>query len=112
MPVKQEQGYIGRKLGTMHVVICHVDLDLRRVNIGIKAVDMRGEPPTERETPWCLAGNGGMDPSSSPYIVPNNSPQNPFPHSLLRTRQERPNSYAVDYTIVKQRRSSAEHSRL
>ena len=28
-----------------------------------------------------------MDPSSSPYIIPNNSPHNSFPHSLLRTRQ-------------------------
>ena len=24
-----------------------------------------------------------MDPYSSPYIIPNNSPHNPFPHSLL-----------------------------
>ena len=36
---------------------------------------------------WFLVGNGGMDPCSSPYIIPNNSPHNPFPHSLLRTRQ-------------------------
>ena len=28
-----------------------------------------------------------MDPYASPYIIPNNSPHNPFPHSLLRTRQ-------------------------
>ena len=28
-----------------------------------------------------------MDPYSSPYIIPNNIPHNPFPHSLLRTRQ-------------------------
>ena len=28
-----------------------------------------------------------MDPYSSPYIIPNNSPHNPFPHSLLSTRQ-------------------------
>ena len=28
-----------------------------------------------------------MDPYSSPYIIPQNSPQYPFPHSLLRTRQ-------------------------
>ena len=39
-------------------------------------------------TPWCLVGNGGMDPCSSPYIIiPSNRPQHPFPHSLLRTRQ-------------------------
>ena len=30
-----------------------------------------------------------MDPYSSPYIIPNNSPHNPFPHSLLRTRQSK-----------------------
>ena len=28
-----------------------------------------------------------MDPHSSPYIIPNNRFHNPFPHSLLRTRQ-------------------------
>ena len=28
-----------------------------------------------------------MDRYSCPYIIPNNSPHNPFPHSLLRTRQ-------------------------
>ena len=28
-----------------------------------------------------------MDPYSSPYITPNSSPHNPFPHTLLRTRQ-------------------------
>ena len=55
--------------------------------------------------PWCLVGNGGMDPYSSPDIIPkmgewipivvqiewdripNNSPNNPFPHSLLSTRE-------------------------
>ena len=36
---------------------------------------------------WCLAGNGGMDPCSSPYIIPSNNLHNPFPQSLLRTRQ-------------------------
>ena len=30
-----------------------------------------------------------MDPYSSRYEIPNNSPHNPFPHSLLRTRQLR-----------------------
>ena len=29
-----------------------------------------------------------MDPYSSPYIIPNHSPHNPFPHSLLRIRQK------------------------
>ena len=38
-------------------------------------------------TVWCLVGNGGLDPYSSPYIIPNNSLHNPFPHSLLRTGQ-------------------------
>ena len=28
-----------------------------------------------------------MDPYSSPYIIPNNSPHDPFPHSPLRTTQ-------------------------
>ena len=28
-----------------------------------------------------------MDPYSSPYIIPNNSHYNPFPHSLLSTRE-------------------------
>ena len=28
-----------------------------------------------------------MEPYSSPYIFPDNSLHNPFPHSLLRTRQ-------------------------
>ena len=28
-----------------------------------------------------------MDPDSSPYIIPNNNPYNPFPHSLLSTRE-------------------------
>ena len=27
-----------------------------------------------------------MDPYSSPYIIPNNNPYNPFPHSRLSTR--------------------------
>ena len=33
-------------------------------------------------TVWCLVGNGGLDPYSSPLLVPNNSlhnPQSPFP---------------------------------
>ena len=28
-----------------------------------------------------------MDPYSSPYIIPNNGPRNPFPHALLSTRR-------------------------
>ena len=28
-----------------------------------------------------------MDPYSSPYIIPTNNPYNPFPHSLLSTRE-------------------------
>ena len=41
-----------------------------------------------RTTPWCFVGNnGGMDPYGSPYIFPNNSPHNPFPHSLLSTKE-------------------------
>ena len=38
-------------------------------------------------TPWCLGGNGGMDPYSSPYIIPKNNPYVPFPHSLLSTKE-------------------------
>ena len=30
-----------------------------------------------------------MDPYGSPYIIPNNKPYNPFPHSLLSTRERR-----------------------
>ena len=37
-----------------------------------------------------LGRNGGMDPCGSPYIIPNNSLHNPFPHSLPRTRQSFP----------------------
>ena len=36
---------------------------------------------------WFLVGNGGMDPYSSPYTIPNNCPHNPFPHFLLSTRE-------------------------
>ena len=30
-----------------------------------------------------------MDPFCSPYIIPDSSPHNPFPHSLLRARKFR-----------------------
>ena len=40
--------------------------------------------------PWCLGGKGRMDPHSSPYIIPNNDPYYPFPHSLLSTRENKP----------------------
>ena len=36
---------------------------------------------------WLLVGNGEMDPYSSPYIIPHNSPHHPFLHSLLSTRE-------------------------
>ena len=36
---------------------------------------------------WCLRGNGGMDPYRSPYITPSSNPYNPFPNSLLSTRE-------------------------
>ena len=48
-----------------------------------------------QKTVWCLVGNGGMDPYSSPYIIPNNSLHNPFPHSLLRTRQKPSSSFGA-----------------
>ena len=40
-----------------------------------------------RDFTYCLVlvGNGGMDPYTRPYIIPKNSPQYPFPHSLLST---------------------------
>ena len=38
-------------------------------------------------TPWCLVGDGGIDPCISPYVIPNNRPHKPVPQSLLRTRQ-------------------------
>ena len=28
--------------------------------------------PEAGNTVWCFVGNGGMDPYSSPYIIPNN----------------------------------------
>ena len=34
-----------------------------------------------------LSREWGMDPYSSPCVIPNDSPHNPFRHSLLRTRQ-------------------------
>ena len=29
-----------------------------------------------------------MDPKNGTYIIPNNDPYNPFPHSLLSTREK------------------------
>ena len=54
-------------------------------------------PPDK--TPWCLVGNGGTDPYSSPYTIPHNSPTH-FPHSLLSTREKseepsRPRSFGI-----------------
>ena len=49
-------------------------------------------PSLEKPTPpdcQFLVGNGGIDPYSSPYIIPDNSLQNLFPHSLQSTRQQR-----------------------
>ena len=42
-----------------------------------------------------LVGNGGVDPYSRPYIISNNSPHTPFPHSLLSTRQTWPGEASV-----------------
>ena len=56
--------------------------------------------------PWCLGGNGGMDPYSSPYIMPNNSPHSPFPHSLLSTREPRQSLFVSSFPIL----FSATHS--
>ena len=39
-------------------------------------------------------GNGSLL-SCSPYIIPNDSPHNPFPHSLLSTRQPIPEGVHV-----------------
>ena len=43
-------------------------------------------PKRIKKTPWFLVGNGGMDP---PLKVPYSSPNNPFPHSLLRTKEKK-----------------------
>ena len=43
---------------------------------------------TVTKSPWCLVGNGGMDPYSSPYIIPIDNPKDPFPHSLLSIREK------------------------
>ena len=51
-----------------------------------------GGPSLVKPTPpdcQFLVGNGGIDPYSSPYIIPDNSLQNLFPHSLQSTRQQR-----------------------
>ena len=45
-----------------------------------------------------------MDPYSSPYTILNNSPYNPFPHSLLSTRE----SFVVYTTIFRESLISGE----
>ena len=54
---------------------------------------LRSPPPPM--TLWFFVENGGMDPHDSPLrspiaVLPYSSPKNPFPHSLLRTSQMRP----------------------
>ena len=49
--------------------------------------EMRQEERPLREVVWCLQREEKIDPYSSPYVTPNSSPHNPFPNSLLRTRQ-------------------------
>ena len=46
-----------------------------------------GTQPRPEKTPWCLVGNGGMDPYSSTYRIPNNNPQKNrvAPHNPNRT---------------------------
>ena len=61
------------------------EVDLPDCSDDIPALSLQ-DPYTAWLTPWCLGGNGGMDFYSSPYIIPNNNPSNPFPHSLLGTR--------------------------
>ena len=60
----------------------------RQTTAGAPSRVCRRGPVIAAFSVWCL-GNGGMDPYSSPYIIPNNSPHNPFPHSLRRTRLKR-----------------------
>ena len=50
---------------------------------------------TLNPTLWFLVGNGGMDPYDSPLRSPIVSPKNPFPHSLLRTREPNVDSDAT-----------------
>ena len=99
----RDHGLRQKVLGGSWVVLSRV-----RSRVTILITSIRGrrtplitahEPPTSsrklRENPMKLSvmaymsrpGNGGMDPYSSPYIIPNHSPNNPFPHSLLSTRQ-------------------------
>ena len=52
----------------------------------------KNPPKPSRAKIWCLVGNAGMDAYSRPDILPNSSLYNPFPHSLLRTRQKIQNS--------------------
>ena len=57
----------------------------------IRYYNVQLHEPKEKQvpemSPWCSAGNGGMDPYSSPRTIPNTSLHNPFLHSRLRTRQ-------------------------
>ena len=48
---------------------------------------LESRSPRCARTVWCLVGKGGMDPYSSSFLIPNSSPNNPFPHSLLRATQ-------------------------
>ena len=58
----------------------------KNIEFGVKGLD-----PQVETTVWFLVGNGRMDSRSCPYIIPNKSPHNPFPHSLPRTRQSTKN---------------------
>ena len=83
--------YLPRGLRIRFLALSGVALPSKRGAGEVSRSTAAASSPSSRIKPrssvWCLVGNGGMDPHTSPYIIPNNSLHNPFPHSLLRTRQ-------------------------
>ena len=47
----------------------------RVVVVVVVVVDIRERNDCLAKTPWCLVGNGGMDPYCSPCTIPNNENQ-------------------------------------
>ena len=69
--------------------MCAVDTD-SEMKAGADELVLHLTPSSRLSTTPCLVGlvgKGELDPYSSLYIIPNNSPHNPFPHSLLSTRE-------------------------
>ena len=65
--------------------VCEKALTTFQISLFLPDLPNSMKPSTV--TVWFLVGNGGMDPYSSPYIIPNYSPKNPSPQSLLSTRE-------------------------